>query len=86
MSLDSWMWCKMVSRSLACLCCFMAALGVEEAIPYFLFLIHYSALALPVAKGVCPFLKAAVDPASSTLFMVLFMLVPPGFLVVILLD
>jgi hypothetical protein len=31
-------------------------------------------------------IKAAVIPASSALFMILFMLVPPGFAVVILLD
>jgi hypothetical protein len=40
------------------------------------FLICYNAPALSVAIRVCPFLKAAVIPAISALFMI-FMLVSP---------
>jgi hypothetical protein len=51
-----------------------------------LFLICHSAPALSVAIWVCTFIKAAAIPASSALFMVLLMLVPPGFAAVLLLD
>ena len=51
-----------------------------------LFLICHSAPALSVAIKVCSYIKAAAIPASLALFMVLLMLVPPGFSVVILLD
>jgi hypothetical protein len=51
-----------------------------------LYLICHSALALSVAIWVYSYIKPAVIPASSALFVVFFMLVPPGFTVVILLD
>ena len=51
-----------------------------------LFLICHSAPVLSIAMWVCSFIKAAAIPASSALFMVLLMLVPPEFTVVILLD
>jgi hypothetical protein len=51
-----------------------------------LFLSCHSAPALSVSMWVCSFIKAAAHPASSALFMVLLLLVPPGFTVVILLD
>ena len=51
-----------------------------------LFLFCHSAPALSVAIWVCSFIKAAAILASSALFMILLMLVPPGFTVVILLD
>jgi hypothetical protein len=49
-------------------------------------LICHSALALSVAIWVCSLVKAAAIPASSDLFVVLLLLVPPRFTVVILLD
>jgi len=51
-----------------------------------LFSISHSAPALSVARWVCSFIKAAAISASLALFLVLLLLVSPGFTVVILLD
>ena len=75
-SLDTWMWYTTVSRSLACLCRF-TRWGKRM-----LFLICHIAPVLFVAIWDQP----AAIIASWALFMVLLMLVPPGFNVVNLLD
>ena len=51
-----------------------------------LFLSCHSAPALSVAIWVCLLVKTAAIPASSALFIILLVLVPPGFTVAILLD
>jgi hypothetical protein len=48
-----------------------------------LFLICRSGLALSVAIWMCSFIREAANPASSALFMVVLMPVPPGCTVVI---
>jgi len=75
----------MVSRSLAsalsvailvCSHCWMWCMMVSRSL----------APALSVAILVCSHIRAATIPAGSALFMVVLMLVRPGFAVVILLD
>jgi hypothetical protein len=51
-----------------------------------LFLICHSAPVLSVAVWVFSIMKAAATPASSALFMVLLMFIPPGFNVAILIN
>ena len=46
-----------------------------------LFLIYHCAQALSVAIWVCSSNRAATTPASSALLTLLFMFVPPGFIV-----